>query len=482
MAQTRPPQLLRLLQAGCAALALAAPALAGEPPPDTVPEFPIAAPHPAATSAELPALAGAPELSVETLVEQVLARNPSLAQMVAAWQAAQARYPQVTSLEDPMFEGTVGPGTIAPDDAGIRFAYRLEVSQKIPFPGKRRLRGEGALAEASAAGHDVDDTRLQLAEGARDAFYEYYLAERALGVNGQTLRLLEGYRQNAQTRYEKGLVPQQDVALARVEIGRAQDRQLTLEETRRIAVARINTLLHLPPDTPLPPPPGSLSPAGPLPDVAELRAAALACRPDLKALADRVAAEEAALALACKDFYPDFEPFFMYDRFMGNMPDNRDLASMLGVRLNLPVYRARRFAAVAEAEAKVAQRRAELAKQTDQVNFEVQQAYERLRTSEESIRLYARTVLPAARQSVEAAESAYETGKVPFLSLIEAQRNEVMLLDRSYEALADSFRRRATLERVVGGPLTPLPAAGPPASFPAVPSRPGPEPVRRLPG
>jgi outer membrane protein TolC len=406
-------------------------------------------------------------LGVEAFVEQVLARNPSLAQMVAAWQAASARYPQVTSLEDPMFEGTIGPGTIAPDDPGVNFAYRLEVSQKIPFPGKRRLRGANALAEASAAGHDLDDMRLQLIESARDAFYEYYLAERALEVNGRTLDFLERYRKNAATRYERGLVPLQDVVQARVEIGREQDRRLTLEETRRVAVARINTLMHLPPDNPLPPPPGRLSPGDGPPDVGELRAAALARRPDLKALADRVRAEEASLALACKDFYPDFEPFFMYDRFMGNMPDNKDLASMLGVRMNLPVYREKRYAAVAEAEARVAQRRAELAKQTDQVNFEVHQAYERLRTSDQTVRLYEKTVLPAARENVEAAESAYETARIPFLSLVEAQRNEVMLLDRYHETIADYFRRRATLERIVGAPLTPSPPPGAPGPAPA---------------
>jgi outer membrane protein TolC len=108
-----------------------------------------------------------PELSAEALIEQVLARNPSLAQMVAAWQAASARYPQVTSLEDPMFAATVGPGTIASDDAGVEFAYRLEISQKFPFRGKLKLRGENALAEASAAGRDVDDIRLQIIESAR---------------------------------------------------------------------------------------------------------------------------------------------------------------------------------------------------------------------------------------------------------------------------------------------------------------------------
>jgi outer membrane protein TolC len=494
------PSLLGVLPLGWVALSLggsawaALPPVQGTQPAQAVPEFVVpvhrqaapfaAAPLPgAATPSPYPApRAETPELGIEALVEQVLARNPSLAQMVAAWKAAQARYPQAKALEDPMFEGTIGPGTFAPDDKGVEFAYRVEISQKIPYPGKRQLRGQNALAEASAAGHDVEDMRLQLVESARDAFYEYYLADRALEVNGRTLDLLERYRKNAATRYEKGLVPLQDVEQARVEIGREQDRQLTMEETRRIAVARINTLMHLPPDSPLPPPPRRLSPGDGLPDAGELRAAALARRPDLQALADHIRAEEASLALACKEFYPDFEPFFMYDRFMGNVSDNRDLASMLGVRMNLPVYREKRHAAVAEAEAKIAQRRAELAKQTDQVNFEVQQAYERVRTSEQMVRLYEKTVLPAARQNVDAAESAYETGRTPFLSLIEAQRNEVMLLDRYYEAVADYFRRRATLERVVGGPLTPSPPPGAAVPSPAVPPHPRQGPVPGPPG
>src|SRR5687767_5566927 len=41
-------------------------------------------------------------LSEEDLVQQVLARNPTLAQMTAAWQAAVERIPQVTSHDDPM--------------------------------------------------------------------------------------------------------------------------------------------------------------------------------------------------------------------------------------------------------------------------------------------------------------------------------------------------------------------------------------------
>jgi outer membrane protein TolC len=299
--------------------------------------------------------------------------------------------------------------------------------------------------------------RVQLVESARTAFYDYYLVDRALAVNDESVRLLRDFRKNAQTRYQTGLVPEQDVLQAEVEIGREQDRRLELEQMREVAVARINTLMHFAPDSPLPPPPKEILVTEELPGAEVLRATALARRPDLQALADRITAEEASLALARKEFYPDFEPFFMYDRFMGNVSDNRDLATMLGLRLNLPVYRQRRYGAVAEAGARIAQRRAELARLSDQVNYQVQEAYARVKRSEKSVRLYQESILRAAEANVKAAQSAYTTGKIPFLSLIEAQRNVVGLRDRYYEALADYFRRRAALARAVGGPLTPAP-------------------------
>lgn len=426
------------------------------------PPLPPPLPQPAApppviqqASLEVPACPAAPDalpfasltvLSAEAVVVEVLARNPSLAQMVAAWQAATARYPQAVALEDPMVAGIIGPASIGSNE--VDFAYRLEASQKLPFPGKRGLRGRAALAEASAAGGDVDDMRLQLAESARAAFYDYYLAERALAVNAEGLRLLREFRENAETRYRTALVPQQDVLQADVEIGRQRERELTLRRLRQVARARINTLMHLPPDAPLPPPPEQLPIDQDLPDPAALRAQALASRPDLRAVADRLEAEEAAVALARKEFYPDTELMAAYDAFW--QPMERDLRPMLGMRLNLPVYKARRWAAVAEAQARVAQRRAELAQRSDQVQYQVQEAYEQVRESASAAQLYETTILPAAEANVKAAQAAYTTGKVPFLSLVEAQRNVVELRDRYYEVIADYYRRRAALERAVG--------------------------------
>lgn len=402
---------------------------------------------------------GAAVLTADALVEQVLARSPSLAEMVAAWKAAAARYPQVVSLDDPMVGLQAAPGAwfSREMDGGVR----VEISQRYPWCGKRELRGENAQATAQAAAHDVADMKLQLVESARRAFYDYYLVDRALSVNRENLRLLREFRKNAESRYATGAVSQQDVLQAEVEIGRAEERQVTLERLRPVTAARINTLMHLPPDAPLPPPPEAVALAGGVPDPTALRTQALHQRPDLLGVQDRLRAEQASLALAHKEFLPDVEVMAAYDSIWQEKP----LRPQVGVRMNLPVRCERRYAAVAEAEARVGQRLAEMNRLVDQANYQVEQAYQQLREGEQVVRLYEDKILPAARENVKAAQTAYVTGKVPFLSLIEAQRNVVAIRDRLYEALAEAFRRRAALERAIGGPLPPaaVPSPAPPS-------------------
>jgi outer membrane protein TolC len=435
--------------------------VAFEQPPssgDTLPE-----PHRIEDPSPNVPFAGSKELSVEAVVAQVLARNPSLAQMTAAWKAAQARYPQVTSLDDPLFGGTVAPASLGDNANGNTSGYRFEVFQRYPFPGKRRLRGEKALAEAHAVGRDVENTRVQLVESAREAFYDYYLASRALEINEEGLKLLREFRQDAETRYKTGRGPQQDVTQAGVEIGRQRQRLLTLQRMRQVAVARINTLMHLPPASPLPPPPKELAVPRELPEAQQMLATALNQRLDLLALKDRIVAAEAAVKLAQREYYPDFDAMAAYDNFW----TQGTLRPQIALRINLPVRQARRDAALAEAKARLAELHAEYDRQTDVVGYEVQQVYEQLRESYETVRLFEGDVLPAARANLESAQAAYTVGKGPLSSLIAAERDVVNLRDQYYEALTELFRRRTVLERSLSG-------SPPAAPIPTPPRQPGP--------
>jgi outer membrane protein TolC len=391
---------------------------------------------------------------VEVLVEQVVARNTSLTQATAAWEAAQARSPQVTSLDDPMFGTTLAPAAFSRRGNG----YRFEVSQRYPWPGKLGLRGESAAAEASAAGRDVEDVRQQLVEGARDAFYDYYLTFRTLEVNERALRILRAALRAAESRFKTGKLAEQDLLQLRVEIGRQRDREVVLERQRQVAAARINALLHLPPYLPLPPPPKEIKAEGEPLDPQQLWQTALTQRLDLLQLQDRIAAAEASVRLALRDYYPDFEVMGAFDAFW----DSREQRSQVGIRVNLPVRLCKRDAAVREARARLAQLRAELAGRTDQAGFEVQQAYEQWRESLRVVRLYEQDVLPDARRNVRSAEPAYATGGITLLILLDAERNLLSVEGRYHEATAEFFRRRAALQRALTGPpaAAPLPGVG----------------------
>src|SRR6516165_3503266 len=392
-------------------------------------------------------------LTEHDVVDQVLARNPTIEQMTAAWQAATQRIPQATSWDDPMLMGAVAPSSFGSN--AVDPGYRIELSQKIYFPGKLRLKGENTSAEARASENDLEDMRVQLAEAARLAFYDYYLSDRALLVNDEGLKLLDEFRKNADARFKAGQVPQQDLFQADVEIGRQKERRLTLQRIQNVDKARINTLMHLPSASPLPLPVDAKPQVMSLPSLDSLQSQAIQNRPDLKALADRIEAEDAAYRLARREYYADFEVSGAYDSIMGNGP-TRDLAPQVAVKMNLPVRLGKRQAAVQESLLKIAQKRAELAARTDQVNFQVQEAVEQLMESDKVLKLYDTNILPSARANKDAAQAAYTTGKAPFVTLIEAQRNYVELKDRYYMAVADYFRRHANLDRAIGAAGQPI--------------------------
>jgi outer membrane protein TolC len=300
---------------------------------------------------------------------------------------------------------------------------------------------------------DVADARLELTRSAQMAFFEYYLVERLLELNGANARAVQEFRDSARQRYEANLVTQQDVLQAEVDLADLNRRQVELQRMLTVAVARINTLAHRQPDAPLPPPPARLE-AELLPAPPKiLRQAALQQRPDLAALGSRIQAEQAALALANKEFYPDFEIMGRYDSFWQPVATSGDLRAQAGVNMNVPIYLEKRRAAVREAAFKLGNKRAEYEQRMDDVNNEVQAAYERVIEMREVVRIYAQQTIPAAEQNVKSARADYTSGKGEFLRLIAGQRQLIALLEKHQESIAEYHVRLADLERAVGGPV-----------------------------
>ncbi len=389
--------------------------------------------------------AGQAELSLDQLVTEVQARNPSLQAASDAWRAATERYPQAISLDDPMFTYMISPSGVGTDNGG---GWMVQASQKIPWAGKRALRGSVVAAEANVMQGDIGDTRLRLAEAAKVALFDYYMAWRQTEVNTATQKLVKQFREIAWNKYQVNRAMQQDVLQADVELADLATRSAELTRDEQVATARINTLLHRAADHPLPPPPKEVPLPDGLPAVENLQQAAVGSRPDLYAQLSRIQAEQANLELACREYYPDLNLAARYDGFMP-----QDMRPQVGMDINIPIRYSRRSAAVREASNRIAQRRAEYQNLLDQVRFEVQSSFTRVVQAAEVVRLYRDKTLPASERSLQSALANYTTGTLDFLRLLDAERQLNNQREKYYAAVAEYHRRLTELERAVGEPV-----------------------------
>src|SRR5262245_15229555 len=88
-------------------------------------------------------------LTLEQAIQEVLGANQDVRAAGFRVEAAKARVPQAKGLDDPMVGVTFedvpfGQGITS----GEEINYRIE--QKLPFPGKRHVRGKAAKFDAEA--------------------------------------------------------------------------------------------------------------------------------------------------------------------------------------------------------------------------------------------------------------------------------------------------------------------------------------------
>lgn len=393
----------------------------------------------------LPALAG-PSLAREVFVRAVLARSPSLHAVREAWRAALARYPQETSLPDPMLGVGIGPRSFG--DASVRDAWRADLAQSLPFPGKLGLRGAMALAEGDAAASDFEAARQSLAAMASLLYDDFCLSHRRLAVEEQHVALLRELEASAIARLASGQALLPDPVQAAAELAHRRHDRVRAETERRVVMQQMNLLLHRAPDAALPPPPAEFVPA-PLPsnlDRAALVQEALEARPELRVARARLGGAESAVALAEREYLPDFTVRAGYDAFWQERP----LQPSVGLELNLPIRRERRLAAVDEAEARRARAAHETRAAEAEIRSSVHQAVERVTEAQHVLHLQEQELVPAARTFVEAARAGFETGGSTFQTLVEAERGLRSAELEREAALVELSRRAAQLARALG--------------------------------
>ena len=378
-------------------------------------------------------------------IREVLTRNPSIEAARHAWRAALAEHPQVSALPDPTVEYSSAPLTVGSDD--VTYGQVVGLSQRFPWPGKLALKGKVAIAEAEASRHDYEATQQNLALMASILFDQYRAATRSLELNDEHRRLALDVKAAAEAQYEAGRASQQAPLQAEVEHAHVLHQRVVLQARRAVIIAQLNGLLHRAPNEVLPPPAAWIEPAPRELEASEvLQEQALENSPELLSSAARVRARESAVALAKREYYPDFAVKGSYNSLWAA----RDNRWLVGLSLNIPIQFGARNAATSQARARLASARARLAAADDAIRVEVERARQHLIEARHVVRLYDEQLLPAVRGQIEAAQIGYETGRNGFQALIDAERSLRTLEIEHQNAIAAYGQRAAELERAIG--------------------------------
>jgi outer membrane protein TolC len=295
--------------------------------------------------------------------------------------------------------------------------------------------------------------RLDVVRRVRDVWYELVWLRSAVLVTEGHRELIGVWEEVALSRYAAGEGGQADVIRAQVELGKIDNELQALSDLRRPIVARLNAALGRPAATPFPKV-GDELPVLPAFDEAALVAALPGSSPVLRALARRVAAAEHGADLADKQAYPDFvlglDYTFIGDAAMPGVSGSGDDALAVTLGLELPIYRDRIRAGIAQARAEHSAARGEAADAEHRPGAELELALYELRDAHRRVGLYRDTLVPKGEESLDAIAGAYRAGDAGFLDIIDAER--VLLEFQLAEARAgtDLARSLARLEALTG--------------------------------
>jgi len=385
------------------------------------------------------------------LLREAEQNSPQIQAARQSWQAAKQVPTQVSTLPDPQFtlqHLSVGSPRPFAGYTNSDFAYLgLGVSQEIPYPGKLRLKGEIAKREADVSQEQIESVRRNVLAELKAAYFQLAYLSKTLTILGQDGELLKQVRQAVDARYRSGMGSQQDLLQAQLQ----QTKLLREIAMHHLEVgkleARLKQLLNRPQDSP------DIEPAElvetPLVQAyADLLAATQTQNPELAGAKKMIEKQSLQVDLARKDFYPDFNVQYMWQR---TDPTQFRAYYMLSVGVRVPIYRGRKQRPeLAQAEAEQLRARSELQAQSQQVAAELRAQYVLAQQTSELLKIHREGLSPQSQTEFQAALAAYQSNKQDFQALLAAFL-DVLRFDQEYwQNVAEYETAIARLEQMTG--------------------------------
>jgi outer membrane protein TolC len=388
--------------------------------------------------------------SVEALLAIARQQSPEVIALRLEADAARERANSAGALPDPTarIEWRDFTNEMAGSNASLLPARvgstKYTLIQPLPFWGKRDLRRATAEAEAEAARGRTAAGWNELAARIKTAYALDHALSRQLALSREVGELLDRLEAISRSRYGSGLAPQQDAIRARVERTALQAELAQLENERHHARVRINGLLARPAQAALAEP--RVLPTMPERlDHALLAERLMARNPQLFAADAGIRAARSNRDAVHRNRYPDLA--------LGISPiqtRNRISEWELMLELNIPLQQDSRRSQEREAERLLEAARARRDASAHQLLTELEESMSAYETARRLEALSRGDLLQQAELTFQSALAGYETGKVDFATLLDAQRQIRKAKLDVIKAQAEQQLRLAEIERLVG--------------------------------
>jgi cobalt-zinc-cadmium efflux system outer membrane protein len=397
-------------------------------------------------------------LRLPDLIAEALQNNPEVLTAQKSYEAARQRPSRESSLPDPTLSigyasnGGPLPGQQLGSNPTSNIGFM--VSQEIPYPGKRKLRGDIAAQDAEAEFWLYQAVGLNVRSRVTQAFHRLHHTYAALEILTHGKELLTEMLRVSEARYAAGKTAQQDIFKAQTQLSMMETRVIRMQQDQRTAEAEINSLLNRRPGSPLgepvqPEPISNDTPPLPV-TVDELLARATGTSPELERRLKIVARNELTVNLARKDFHPDYTVAAGYFN-QGSM------SPMYQVRVDIPLRlhaeQKQRPALNEQVDLLAGARRSfEAAQQS--LQFRVREAYISAETAWRLRKLYADTILLQSQLTVDSSLLAYQTGSTDLVAVLNNLATRVDVEEQLHEQELNYALALARLEEMTGVELS----------------------------
>src|SRR6266404_4042960 len=357
--------------------------------------------------------------SLQDLLKEAEQNNPQIRAARHGWESAKQVPSQVSTLPDPQFTAQqVNVGSPRPF-AGYTnsdFAYfGLGVSQDFHYPRKLRLKGEMAKRDADVVQQQYESVRRSILAGVKSANFQLAYLSKTLGILESDGELLQQVERAADARYRSGMGNQHDVLQAQVERTKLL-REITMHHLEVAKLqAQIKQLLNRSQSSPDVEPselPETLLPY----TFEELLSATKAQNPEITGAEKMVEKKKLQVDLAHKDFYPDFNVQYMWQR---TDPTQFRAYYMLTFGVRVPIYRSRKQRPeLAQAEADLKRSRSESEVQSQQVAFELRSEYVVAQQTTELLKIHREGLAHQARSAFQSGLASYQSNKQDFQAVL----------------------------------------------------------------